>query len=221
MGNHLNCWCICWYRYIYSQAIGRRCRVRQTDGDHEQGCFSREDGDGGAFAQLIPMPVLTGGGWCGRRREGGVEHALRPRSGYSCHFGQRQVRMSTFLCSTHHLYQYEYRIKAQTEDDLKAKNLEWECFKKKNEDWKEMLAYQRANPTCITLDGEEKAVKKGSSKKSSNKRSSKNHTNDSSEEKKSKLKQETSEMKVKKIPELPRSPRKEGSVLHPYFKKKP
>ena len=131
------------------------------------------------------------------------------------------MRMSTFLCSTHHLYQYEYRIKAQTEDDLKAKNLEWECFKKKNEDWKEMLAYQRANPTCITLDGEEKAVKKGSSKKSSNKRSSKNHTNDSSEEKKSKLKQETSEMKVKKIPELPRSPRKEGSVLHPYFKKKP
>ena len=118
-------------------------------------------------------------------------------------------------------YQYEYRIKAQTEDDLKAKNLEWECFKKKNEDWKEMLAYQRANPICITLDGEEKAVKKGSSKKSSNKRSSKNHTNDSSEEKKSKLNKETSEMKVKKIPELPRSPRKEGSVLHPYFKKKP
>merc|ERR1712013_592892 len=111
-------------------------------------------------------------------------------------------------------------IKAQTEDDLKAKNLEWECFKK-NEDWKEMLAYQRANPICITLDGEEKAVKKGSSKKSSSKRSSKNHTNDSSEEKKSKLNKETSEMKVKKIPELPRSPRKEGSVLHPYFKKKP
>merc|ERR1719150_2901406 len=45
------------------------------------------------------------------------------------------------------------KIKAQTEDDLKAKNLEWECFKKKNEDWKEMLAYQRANPICITLDG--------------------------------------------------------------------
>jgi len=111
------------------------------------------------------------------------------------------------------------KIKAQTEDDLKAKNLEWECFKKKNEDWKEMLAYQRANPICITLDGEE--VKKGSSKKSSNKRSSQNHTNDSSEEKKSKLNKETSEMKVKKIPELPRSPRKEGSVLHPYFKKKP
>ena len=173
------------------------------------------------IAQLISMPVLTGEGWCGRRREGGVEHALRPRSGYSCHFGQRQVRMLTFLCSTHPFYQYEYRINAQTVDDLKAKNLEWECFKKKNEDWKEMLAYQRANPICITLDGEEKAVKKGSSKKSSNKRSSQNHTNDSSEEKKSKLNKETSEMKVKKIPELPRSPRKEGSVLHPYFKKKP
>merc|ERR1719284_364061 len=113
------------------------------------------------------------------------------------------------------------KIKAQTEDDLKAKNLEWECFKRKNEDWKEMLAYQRANPICITLGGEEKAVKKGSSKKSSNKRSSQNHINDSSEEKKSKLNKETSEMKVKKIPELPRSPRKEGSVLHPYFKKKP
>ena len=58
-------------------------------------------GQRGAFAQLISMPVLTGEGWCGRRREGCVEHALRPRSGYSCHFGQRQVGMLTFLCLTH------------------------------------------------------------------------------------------------------------------------
>merc|ERR1712029_704244 len=115
------------------------------------------------------------------------------------------------------------KIKAQTEDDLKAKNLEWECFKKKNEDWKEMLAYQRANPTCLTLDGDEEKEKKRLTKKSAKKRSSKSsNSKDSSEEKKKKGGgggREKSEGKIKKIPELPRSPRKEGSVLHPFFRK--
>ena len=113
-------------------------------------------------------------------------------------------------------------MKPQTEDELRAKNLEWECFKKKNEDWKEMLAYQRANPTCITLDGpDEKEEKKGSSKKTAKKRSSKSsNSKDSSDEKKKKGGREKSEgVKVKKTPELPRSPRKEGSVLHPFFRK--
>ena len=113
-------------------------------------------------------------------------------------------------------------MKPQTEDELRAKNLEWECFKKKNEDWKEMLAYQRANPICITLDGDEEEEKKGSSKKSGKKRSSKSsNSKDSSEEKKKKGGggREKSEVKIKKTPELPRSPRKEGSVLHPFFRK--
>ena len=113
------------------------------------------------------------------------------------------------------------RVKPQTEDELKKKNLEWECFKKKNEDWKEMLAYQRANPTCITLDGDEEEGKKGSSKKSAKKRSSKSsNSKDSSDEKKKKGGgKEKSEVKTKKTAELPRSPRKEGSVLHPFFRK--
>ena len=115
-------------------------------------------------------------------------------------------------------------MKPQTEDEFRAKNLEWECFKKKNEDWKEMLAYQRANPTCITLDGDEEEEKKGSSKKAAKKRSTKSSSisKDSSEEKKKKKEaggKEKSEVKTKKIPELPRSPRKEGSVLHPFFRK--
>lgn len=112
-------------------------------------------------------------------------------------------------------------MKLQTEDELRAKNLEWECFKKKNEDWKEMLAYQRANPTCITLDGDEEGGNKGSSKKSAKKRSSKSsNSKDSSDEKKKKGGgKEKSEGKTKKTPELPRSPRKEGSVLHPFFRK--
>ena len=112
-----------------------------------------------------------------------------------------------------------FRVKPQTEDDLRAKNLEWECFKKKNEDWKEMLAYQRANPICITLDGDDKE-KKGSSKKLAKKRSSKSNSKDSSEEKRTKSGgKEKTELKIKKTPELPRSPRKEGSVLHPFFRK--
>ena len=111
---------------------------------------------------------------------------------------------------------------------MRAKNLEWECFKKKNEDWKEMLAYQKANPTCITLDGadekhEEK--KKGSLKKSTKKRSSKSsNSKESSDEKKRKGgggREKSEGVKVKKTPELPRSPRKEGSVLHPFFRKAP
>ena len=111
-------------------------------------------------------------------------------------------------------------MKLQTEDELRAKNLEWECFKKKNEDWKEMLAYQRANPTCITLDGDEEGGNKGSSKKSAKKRSSKSsNSKDSSEAKKKGGSKEKSEVKTKKTPELPRSPRKEGSVLHPFFRK--
>ena len=115
-----------------------------------------------------------------------------------------------------------FRLKPQTEDELRAKNLEWECFKKKNEDWKEMLAYQRANPTCITLDGDEEEEKKTSSKKSAKKRSSKSsNSKDSSEAKKKGGSKEKSEVKTKKTPELPRSPRKEGSVLHPFFRKVP
>merc|ERR1719412_2903530 len=111
------------------------------------------------------------------------------------------------------------KIKAQLEDELRAKNLEWECFKKKNEDWKEMLAYQRANPTCITLDGDEEE-KKTSSRKSAKKRSSKSsNSKDSSEAKKKGGSKEKSEVKTKNTPELPRSPRKEGSVLHPFFRK--
>merc|ERR1712192_46950 len=115
------------------------------------------------------------------------------------------------------------KVKPQTEDDLRAKNLEWECFKKKNEDWKEMLAYQKANPTVITLDGgdEKEEEKKGSLKKSAKKRFSKSsNSKESSDEKKRKGGREKSEgVKVKKTPELPRSPRKEGSVLHPFFRK--
>ena len=113
-----------------------------------------------------------------------------------------------------------FRVKPQTEDDLRAKNLEWECFKKKNEEWKEMLAYQRANPICITLDGDDKEEKKGSSKKLAKKRSSKSNSKDSLEEKRKKSEgKEKTELKIKKTPELPRSPRKEGSVLHPFFRK--
>ena len=111
---------------------------------------------------------------------------------------------------------------------MRAKNLEWECFKKKNEDWKEMLAYQKANPTVITLDdGDEKheEKKKGSSKKSAKKRSSKSsNSKESSDEKKRKGgggREKSEGVKVKKTPELPRSPRKEGSVLHPFFRKAP
>merc|ERR1711934_107409 len=91
------------------------------------------------------------------------------------------------------------KVKLQTEDELRAKNLEWECFKKKNEDWKEMLVYQRANPTCITLDGDEEEEKKTSSRKSAKKRSSKSSNSKvSSDEKKKGGGKEKSEGKAMK-----------------------
>jgi len=132
------------------------------------------------------------------------------------------------------------KIKLQLEDDMRAKNLEWECFKKKNEDWKELLALQKAaeksqaetdeetveekpskthkRKSTVKTPGRTKKVKNATDDKSSTPRTSKKLKDVSGTPKSSKKIKET---KTPRPTEPPKSPRKENSVLHPFFARKP